>query len=199
MAITLAKKTTAKALKAERVEITPEEFIAGADGDETPTPESQLTATLNREQRALVLVKRHLPWAAGAGALPLPCIEFAAIVAVQLRMLAKLSETYGVPFRQQAAKSIVATLMVTLVQNTLYGGLAMAVKFVPVVGTLLGITVLPAVAAAGTYAIGKVFITHFEAGGTFLEFDPKKVQKHFQSEFEKARAGFVDSANEPTK
>jgi uncharacterized protein (DUF697 family) len=110
---------------------------------------------------------------------------------VQLRMLAKLAEEYGVPFKEQAAKSIVAALMAMLVQNILTGGLASALKFVPVVGTLLGIAVLPAVAAAGTFAIGKVFITHFEAGGTFLDFDPQKVQNHFRVEFEKARTGAI--------
>jgi hypothetical protein len=32
-----------------------------------------------------------------------------------------------------------------------------------------------------------VFITHFEAGGTLLGFDPQKVRDYFKSEFEKAK------------
>ena len=193
MTITRARKMPTTAPRAENVEITPDQFIAEADTPPAPLPASlPMAAIASREERALAVVKSYLPWAAGAGILPLPGIDVALIMGVQLRMLAKLAEEYGVPFKEQAAKSIVAALMAMLVQNILTGGLASALKFVPVVGTLLGIAVLPAIAAAGTFAIGKVFITHFEAGGTFLDFDPQKVQNHFRVEFEKARTGAID-------
>jgi hypothetical protein len=35
------------------------------------------------------------------------------------------------------------------------------------------------IGGASTYALGKVFIQHFESGGTFLDFDPEKVKEHF--------------------
>jgi uncharacterized protein (DUF697 family) len=193
MTITRARKKPTTGPRAGKVEITPEQFIREADARPETSAESLVTAAIaSREERALAVVKSYLPWAAGAGILPLPGIDLAAIIGVQLRMLAELAEEYGVPFKEQAAKSIAAALMATVVQSTLTGSLASALKFVPVVGTLLGIAVLPAVAAAATYAIGKVFITHFETGGTFLEFDPTKVQNHFRVEFEKARTGATD-------
>ena len=193
MTITRARKAPPAASMAEKVEITPEQFVAGVDTHPEPLPEPPLVAAIaSREEHALAVVRSYLPWAAGAGILPLPGVDLAAIMAVQLRMLAKLAEDYGVPFKEQAVRSIVAALMATLVQNTLTGGLASAFKFVPVAGTLLGIAMLPAVAVAGTFAIGKVFVTHFESGGTFLEFEPKKVQNHFRAEFEKARTGTID-------
>ena len=37
--------------------------------------------------------------------------------------------------------------------------------------------------AAYTWALGNVFIQHFEAGGTFLDFDPEKVREHFRTYF----------------
>ena len=173
MAITRAKKVPATAPKAEDIEITREKFIASAETRPDALPELPPTAsTASREERALAEVESFLPWSAGAGILPLPGIDMALIIGVQLRMLAKLAEVYGVPFKEQAAKSVVATLMATLVQNTLLGGLAFALRFTPVLGPLFGIAGLPALAAAGTFALGKVFITHFEAGGTFLDFDP---------------------------
>ncbi len=190
MTITRARKMPTTAPRAEAIEIKPEQFIAGAETPSEALPESPPMASMaSREERALAVVESFLPWSAGAGILPLPGIDMALIIGVQLRMLAKLAEVYDVPFKEQAAKSMVATLMATLVQNTLMGGLAFAFKFTPVLGPLLGIAGLPAVAAAGTFALGKVFITHFEAGGTFLEFDPKKVRNHFRVEFEKARTG----------
>ena len=193
MAITRARKMSTTSSKAKKIEITPEKFIAGAKTPSDALPESPPTASMaSREERALAVVESFLPWSAGAGILPLPGIDMALIIGVQLRMLAKLAEVYGVPFKEQAAKSVVATLMATLVQTTLLGGLAFLLKFTPVLGPLFGIAVLPAVAVAGTFALGKVFITHFEAGGTFLEFDPLKVRNHFQAEFEKARTGSND-------
>jgi len=38
---------------------------------------------------------------------------------------------------------------------------------------------LPTSAAATTYALAKIFIQHFESGGTFLDFEPSRVRNHF--------------------
>jgi uncharacterized protein (DUF697 family) len=140
-----------------------------------------------REVQARNLVKSYLPWAAGAGILPLPGVDLVAIVAVQLRMLAKMAELYGVPFREQAAKSVVAVLLGSVFPSSVAGSVASALKVIPVIGSLMGMATLPALAAAATYAVGQVFITHFEAGGTLLDFDPQKVRDYFKSEFEKAK------------
>ena len=198
MTITRARKTPAKASRVEKAEVTPEQFIAGAGPGAPRALAAPVAASIGREQRALVLVKKYVPWAAGAGVLPMPGIDLALIMGVQMRMLAKLSAQYDVPFRESAAKSTLAALMAGLVQYSLSGHIASAFKIVPVAGPLLGIAVLPALAAASTLAIGKVFITHFESGGTFLEFDPKKVQDHFRAEFERARAGTANVAHAAT-
>ena len=152
---------------------------AGTEAAQPKTPE--------RELQARNLVKSYLPWAAGAGILPFPGVDLAAIIAVQLRMLAKMAELYGVPFREQAAKSVVASLLGSVFSESVAGGVISAMKVIPVIGTLVGIAALPALAAAATYAVGQVFITHFEAGGTLLDFDPQKVRDYFKSEFEKAK------------
>ncbi len=190
MAITRSRKTPATARKTEKTDLTSEQFIAGAQThSEAPPVSPPVTTMAGREDRALAVVQSYLPWSAGAGILPLPGVDMALIIGVQLRMLARLAEVYDVPFKEHAAKSIVATLMATLVQNTLVGGLVTALRFTPVLGSLLGFAIWPAVAAAGTFALGKVFITHFGAGGTLLDFDPDKLRNHFRLEFEKARTG----------
>ena len=43
------------------------------------------------------------------------------------------------------------------------------------------------VGGATTYAVGKVFIEHFESGGTFLDFDPEKMRDHFQELYEEGK------------
>lgn len=141
-----------------------------------------------RAEAALRLVRAYLPWSAGAGVIPLPGLDLTALLAVQLRMLARLADLYGVPFREQAAKSLIASLLGVALPASVAGGVASALKAIPLVGTLAGIATLPALGAAATYAVGKVFITHLESGGTFLDFDPAAVEAHFKEEFAKARA-----------
>jgi uncharacterized protein (DUF697 family) len=58
------------------------------------------------------------------------------------------------------------------------GGL---LKMVPLVGPVLGGFSMSLFSGAATYAIGKVFIQHFEAGGTFLDFNPVTVKEYFQN------------------
>lgn len=155
---------------------------------DTETPARDEALPMDRTEAALKLVKSYVPWSAGAGIIPVPGIDLTALIAVQLRMLAKLAELYNVPFRDQAAKSIVGSLLGAVASGGLAGGVASTFKAVPIIGTLVGALVLPALGAAATYAVGKVFITHFESGGTFLDLDPAKVQAHFRKEFEQARA-----------
>lgn len=137
-----------------------------------------------RETDALVLVKNHVPWAIAAAALPLPGIDFAALVAVQLSMLNKLAVHYGLPFRKSAAKSVLLSLLGDVLGSTLSGGLVSLAKMVPLVGSVVGVVALPTMAGAVTYAVGKVFVSHFEAGGTLLDLDPEALRNHFRQEFE---------------
>lgn len=145
---------------------------------------TETETTVQREAAAQAIVKRHVPWAIGAAALPFPGADFAALVAVQLTMLSKLAAHYGVPFSKSAAKSVVVSLLGDVLGSTLSGGLVSLAKMVPIVGTLVGVVALPAIAGAVTYAVGKVFISHFEAGGTLLDLDPETLRNHFRQELE---------------
>lgn len=149
---------------------------------ELPLPE------LTREQHAMALVKSYVPWSAGAGLLPMPLIDMAALVAVQLRMLSKLSELYQVPFRENGVKGTVSSMLGSVVSTGVGGALGSLIKAVPVVGPLVGLAAVPSVYSAATYAMGRVFVTHLAAGGTFLDFDAEKMRKHFIAEYEKAKA-----------
>jgi lipoate-protein ligase A len=46
---------------------------------------------------------------------------------------------------------------------------------------------MSAIGGAATYAIGRVFIQHFESGGTFLDFNPEKVREYFKEQFERGK------------
>ena len=51
-------------------------------------------------------------------------------------------------------------------------------KYVPVFGFLVGAIPAITTAAGITYAIGKVFIQHFELGGALLDFDAAKTRAY---------------------
>jgi len=155
---------------------------------ETAAERSIATAEPSRDDKAMALVNSYVPWSAAAGLLPLPGVDMAALVTVQLRMLAKLSEMYQIPFKENAVKGIVSTLLGTVVSQGLGGGLGSLAKTIPLVGPILGVAMVPGMYSAATYAVGRVFVSHFEAGGTFLDFDPKKMRAFFVAEFEKAKA-----------
>ncbi len=156
---------------------------------------------MSRVGRAEAIVRRNVLWSLGAGVVPFPVFDAIAIAGVQLKMLSELSELYGVKFSESIAKKLVGSLASSI------GGVALGtavgtslVKLLPGVGTALGVVSVPLIGGAATHATGVVFIMHFEAGGTLLDFDPHKMRSHFRQEFEKAKQTVADMhKNEPPK
>jgi uncharacterized protein (DUF697 family) len=167
-------------------------FISGAN---EPSPAvvgtSEVTAEISppssdKATAALAIVRRHMIYAGAAGLMPLPGMDIALVGAVQLKLVAALAKEYGVDFRETLAKSLISALMAGLLENALTGIVSSGVKVVPGIGTALGMVTFPAIAAAATCAVGKVFISHFETGGTLLDFEPESVKAHFRAEFERS-------------
>ena len=176
----------------------PNENVNVTENDTAPAVEQTLNASvpseLTRDQKAMALVNSYLPWSVGASLVPMPGVDMLALTALELRMLAKLSAMYGVTFMENGVKNIVSSLIATVVSTNLGASLGSLLKLVPVVGSLASLAAMPGLYSAATYAIGRVFVTHFEAGGTFLDFDPKQTRAYFTSEFKKAAASELQKA-----
>ena len=110
------------------------------------------------------IVKLYSQYAAAAGLIPLPGIDLAAVGAVQLRMIAELAAHYNVPFNGQVGRSLLATLI---------GGIG-AARLSFALGPMSGIVAKPGAAFGATWAIGRLFASHFDKGGTLADFDAKK-------------------------
>jgi uncharacterized protein (DUF697 family) len=164
---------------------------AAADTAETagvnPPPEEwvPLPAQGAKQQAALQLVRRYMLYSAGAGLAPIPFFDMLAVIALQSRMLKKLCALYGLNYSKERAKSLVTSLIAGVYAGLIAGSM---IKFVPIVGSV-SLAGIPAASAALTYAVGRVFIQHFESGGTFLDFDPGKVKKYFTEQYERGRKG----------
>jgi uncharacterized protein (DUF697 family) len=141
-----------------------------ASEDSTSKTSSEM-AHEQREEFASKLVDRFAIWSGVAGLLPVPVVDVLAVGGLQLQMLRRLSQVYGVPFSDNRGKSLIASWVGSTIPATSGIGAASALKFLPVVGTIASAFVAPVLSAGATYAIGKVFIQHFETGGTLLDFN----------------------------
>jgi uncharacterized protein (DUF697 family) len=139
-------------------------------------------------ERAQSIAQTSMYCAMGAGLVPIPVFDFVAVTAVQLEMLRRLSNLYGVEFVKHAGKNILGSLVGGGFPSLVSPFLASAVKVVPIVGYTLGAVSMPIIAGATTYAVAKVFIQHFESGGTFLTFDPKAVKEFYEEKLKEGTA-----------
>jgi len=154
----------------------------------TQQPQQQAETPEDRHQQALKIVQRNTAWAAGSGVIPVPGLDLVAIMGSQVKMLHELSKLYGVTFLENKAKNFIGVLLGSIGSvNLTLVPVTSLLKMAPIVGTILGSLSLPTVAAGATYALGKVFVHHFETGGTFLDFDPEKTKGSFRQLFEEGK------------
>jgi len=137
----------------------------------------------NTDELVGSIIRNHIVWSMGAGLIPLPIADIAAVSAVQLDMVKQMSRVYDVSFDEMQGK----TLITTLVGSSMARVAASAVKLIPGVGSLVGSVAMPVLSGASTYALGQVFKQHFETGGTFLDFDVDRLRKYYTEQFEKGK------------
>lgn len=154
---------------------------------------------LTNEQKSVKVVKKYMLWSLGAGLIPVPLLDIATVTGVQMKMISEISKVYGVEFKENRAKNIISALFTSVSANTFaYGTVGSAIKSIPLVGTLVGSVTMPFFSGAFAYALGTVFINHFENGGTFLDFDPDKVKTHFGEMFRKGKKVATDLTDKVT-
>jgi uncharacterized protein (DUF697 family) len=153
-----------------------------------------------KEQIAQNIVKNYMWWSMGAGLIPVPFVDLAAVSGVQLKMLKDMSDVYDIKFSENKGKSIVSALLGSIVPNSLsVGNMGSLLKMVPLIGSVLGGLSMSLFSGAATYAIGKVFIQHFEAGGTFLDFNPITVKEYFHTLYAEGKTIAKDISEKKSK
>lgn len=138
-----------------------------------------------RAEAASKLVDKFAIWSGVAGLLPLPVVDTIAVGGLQLQMLRRISQIYGVAFSENSGKALIASTAGSMIPATSGIGAASVLKAVPVFGTIVGGFVMPVLSAGATYAIGKAFIQHFATGGTLLDFNPPDYREFIKVQKEK--------------
>jgi uncharacterized protein (DUF697 family) len=145
--------------------------------DDTPI-DLFFTSDAVPEQRrafAVKLVERFALWSGASTLVPIPFVDVAAVGALQIQMLRRISQVYGIAFSKNASKSLIASIAGTMIPATSAIGAASLFKSVPVVGTIVSGLTMPTLSAGATYAIGMTFIEHIVSGGSLLDFTPRNI------------------------
>lgn len=123
----------------------------------------------------------------GAGLLPIFLIDIIAITAVQMDMIRQLCSHYSVDYNETKGKAIATALTGSTLGRLAGYGIGSALKIIPGVGSLLGGVTLSVTAGASTYAVGQVFATHFQTGGTIFDLDPEQFREFYREQVEKGK------------
>ena len=137
------------------------------------------------------IVKNWSQWGTVAGFIPVPFLDLVTISGLQIKMIYDLCKVYDVPFKQRQARAILSGLAgggVTTVSSAVLS--ASLIKHVPVIGTAVAAITQPVMSYATTYAIGAVFVRHFESNGTLMTMSVEALKSNYQEQLLKAKSLF---------
>jgi len=135
------------------------------------------------------IVSKYTLYAAGAGLVPVPIVDFAALAAVNLAMLQDIAKHFGADFTNEWGKSTIAALLGGLTATTFAKsrGAVHLLRAIPLVGQAMASVSMSLFGAAATYAVGRVFVAHFAGGGTMLSFDMEKAKQSVSEQYAKGK------------
>lgn len=172
---------------ASRTTATKQEEAVDVDAD-TIDVETDAEFEITRELTADNLIKDYVLASVAASIVPIAFFDIAAVVAIQLRMIQKLSQLYGKPFTDRLGRKVIYALAGGVVgYGAGYFVAASATKMIPGIGWMVGMVSLPVVAGGATYAVGRSIVKHYEEGGTLLDFNASKMREFYKEQFEKGK------------
>lgn len=133
-------------------------------------------------------IKSYVIASVAAAIVPVPLFDIAAVTAIQLRMIQKLSHLYGTPFSESAVRNVITALAGGVLGYGVGAAVAISMtKAIPGIGWMLGMVSMPVVAGGTTYAIGRAYLKHFEEGGSVFDFDVESMRSYYEEQFEKGK------------
>jgi uncharacterized protein (DUF697 family) len=140
------------------------------------------------------IINNHVNFSMIAGAIPIPVIDFITITGIQLDMIKQLSKVFSLDYDSNKGKSIASSI----IGSSIARASASAVKSIPGIGTILGITTQVVFSGASTYALGKVFENHYQNDGNLFDINIEKMKDLYKDFFEKGKKIVEDLKNKTT-
>lgn len=129
------------------------------------------------------IISNHVIFAMTAGAIPVPVADIVAVSAIQYDMIKQIADFHEADYDANKGKSLASAL----------GGAtfsrigASAVKAIPGVGTLLGIGSQMVMAGATTYALGRLFDSHFSGSKNLDNVNLETVKEQYKELLSKGK------------
>jgi len=161
-------------------------FRVAPDGVAEALTAAQQIDTARKARQAQGYIAAAATTAAGAAFIPIPFSDAATLVPIQLGMMAKIAQVYGITFDRAALMAIASTTAATSAGRATFAGL---LKMVPGAGTVAGGMMSAGVASSFTYAMGQAWlavcqrVVRGKLGGVGQVLDNEVVREAFLQEF----------------
>ncbi len=123
----------------------------------------------------------------GIGVTLMPLVSLASVTAIQLNMVRNLSKLYGVEFKEDIAKKIIAAAAGGALPVLATGTVELLVMGIPLIGTSMAFATLPALNGLSTNAVGRMFAAHFNNGGDFVNANIDAMKASFKAAYLNSR------------
>jgi uncharacterized protein (DUF697 family) len=129
------------------------------------------------------VIQSHVLWAMGAGLIPFPLFDIAAVTGVQMDMLNQLARIYKVDYTAEMGKTFAGALTGSLFARI---GASM-IKVIPGIGTVIGGLSMSVMSGASTFAVGNVARSYFASGVSLNDVDLDTARRQYETEYERGK------------
>ena len=156
----------------EKVEVNDNQLNKEKETSDSHPVQLNEVETDDTRKQAGLLVDKYTKWSFGVGFVPVPIVDLVALTSIQIKMISDIAKLYGLSYSDNRIRAtITAILGGAFPQSVNRVGLSSLLKSVPFLGTAVSLVAMPIASSTATYAVGHVFIKHFESGGTLLSID----------------------------
>lgn len=166
------------------------------EAEPTPGPERPLSPDVRLavaeshlvRAEAESIIRDHVILASTLTMAPVPLVDGILLFNLQLNLIGRLADHYGVTF-DQFYRGIAASLLTGALPVLATGFGLSALKLWPGLGTLGAAGTLSTLAGLVSYATGKVLMEHFEAGGTLEDLSTSAFRARVRRAMHAGRPG----------
>ncbi|MFK7931869.1 MAG: DUF697 domain-containing protein [Saprospiraceae bacterium] len=152
--------------------------------EETPDVTTQQPTTTERAAAGDAIIRNHALLAAGGGLIPVPGLDVAAVTGIQINMIRRLSELYGLPFEVQDVRTILSCVAATGLGKLVSYAVNSYTTLFEEFGSFSDNLTNGLVSGAITFGTGEIIQTHFEHGGTMGDLDYMDFIDYYQEKIQ---------------
>ena len=137
-----------------------------------------------RQKTVDAVIRKRVYASMAVGFVPGPFADMAALSAVQLEMLFRLSRVYNVPFEAEYSKKVLACLASNLFSALIAANIVDVTRYMPFIGKGIATGIAN---GAATYAVGYAFAGYFTYGSNFNPMDMSAMAEDIKARYGEAK------------